>query len=101
MVVRMRVTKSHTGNRRSHHGLKEPRLAKCECGAFHQKHRACQECGMYRGRQVIDIVARKEREQKRASRREQELREAGMETSEQQQQQQAETQESSSDTANR
>lgn len=82
MVVRMRVTRSHTGNRRSHHKVEGPRLAKCECGAFHQKHRVCHECGKYRGRQVVDVVARKEREQQRSKRREEALRDAGMESAE-------------------
>lgn len=75
----MRHTRSHTGNRRSHHAATEPRLSKCSCGAFYQRHRACQECGQYRGRQVIDVVARTEREAKRAKRRDEELRSMGAE----------------------
>ncbi len=61
MSVRMRVTRGHTGNRRSHHHIKEPRLSKCDnCGAYHLRHRMCPECGHYRGKQVVDIVAKKE-----------------------------------------
>ncbi len=57
----MRVTKGHTGNRRSHHKVSAPRLVKCSnCGAFHQKHRVCLECGFYRGKQIID--SKKEQE---------------------------------------
>lgn len=78
-MVRMRVNRSHTGNRRSHHALEEPRLSKCECGAFYKRHRACQECGKYRGKQVIDVVARTEREQRRASKKQQEAKELGQE----------------------
>lgn len=74
----MRVNKSHTGNRRSHHGVAEPRLSKCACGAFHERHRACGECGQYRGKQVIDVVARTERETRRAKRKQEEAREMGM-----------------------
>ena len=59
MSVRMRHTKGHTGNRRSHHALTQRRLSKCpECGAPHIRHQVCMACGKYRGRQVIDVVAR-------------------------------------------
>ena len=75
MSVRMRVTRSHTGNRRSHHALKEPRLSTCaKCGAAHLRHRMCPECGDYRGREVIDIVAKREA---RVKRREDKLRRMG------------------------
>ena len=54
MVVRMRATRSHRNNRRSHHALKGARISKCsQCGAEHLRHRACVQCGMYRGRSVI------------------------------------------------
>jgi large subunit ribosomal protein L32 len=76
----MRSTRSATGKRRSHHGLDEVRLALCECGAYHQKHRACANCGKYRGRQVINVVARTERAQKRLKRRETESRALGTDT---------------------
>lgn len=76
----MRVNRAHSGNRRSHIKVSEPRLTKCECGAFAMRHRACQECGKYRGHQVVDVVARTEREQRRTKRREQQLREMGQET---------------------
>jgi len=58
----MRHTKGHTGNRRSHHGLKEPRLSTCEkCSEVHVRHQACPKCGTYRGRQVVDVATRDER----------------------------------------
>ncbi len=61
MSSRMRVTKGHTGNRRSHHHIKEPRLSKCaNCGAYHLRHRVCPECGYYRGKMVVDVVAKQE-----------------------------------------
>lgn len=57
----MRVTRAHTGNRRSHHALKEPRLSKCaKCGAQHLRHRMCPDCGNYRDRTVVDVVAKKD-----------------------------------------
>lgn len=66
MSARMRVTRAHTGNRRSHHALKEPRLSTCEkCNAKHLRHRMCPECGNYRGREVVDVVAKKTARMKR------------------------------------
>ena len=62
MSVRMRHTRAHTANRRSHHALKEARLSKCEkCGAMHLRHRMCSQCGSYRGKEIIDITAKLER----------------------------------------
>ncbi len=57
----MRSTRSHTGNRRSHHALKAPNLAVCKnCGAFYRPHHMCLACGFYKGRIVIDMKARQE-----------------------------------------
>ena len=58
MVVRMRHTRSHTANRRSHHALVAQKLAVCECGAPRVSHRACAACGRYRGRIVVDFAAK-------------------------------------------
>ncbi len=58
-MVRMRINRSATRKRRSHHALTEPRLSECkECGAKHLRHRACLECGKYRGRVVEDVEAK-------------------------------------------
>ena len=58
-MVRMRINRSATRKRRSHHGLSEPRLSECkECGAKYLRHRACNECGKYRGRLVEDVQAK-------------------------------------------
>jgi len=56
MTVRMRHTRGHSGNRRSHHALSEVRLSKCkDCGVPHQSHKICENCGKYNGRLIIDI----------------------------------------------
>jgi len=61
MVIRMRHTRAHTKNRRSHHGLEAPTLATCSnCGSHHRPHHMCQECGFYKGRLVIDMKAKSE-----------------------------------------
>ncbi len=70
MVVRMRHTRAHTGNRRSHHALEGVRLTlDKETGTMHQRHRASAETGKYRGRQVIDIVAKMAKKQKKLAAR--------------------------------
>ena len=56
MTSRMRVTKGHSGNRRSHHALKAVRLSVCSnCGAKHERHKVCLECGFYRGKEVMTL----------------------------------------------
>ena len=68
MSVRMRHTKAHSGKRRSHHGLKMPRLSECvKCNEMHLRHRLCANCGTYREREVMDVtadLAKKEKKQK-------------------------------------
>jgi len=60
MVVRMRHTRSHTRNRRSHHALVGKSFSKCtNCGAQHLSHHVCMACGQYRGRVVVDVLAKK------------------------------------------
>lgn len=66
MVIRMRHTRSHTGNRRSHHALKAVNLSVCShCGAQHRPHHMCLQCGYYNGRQVMDLEALKAKRDER------------------------------------
>lgn len=70
MTVRMRINRSATRMRRSHHALKDVRLSTCaSCGAFHIPHRACTACGKYRGRVVIDVVKAVEKKAAKAKAR--------------------------------
>lgn len=71
MVVRMRHTRAHTANRRSHHALKPQNLVACDhCGANRRPHHMCLECGYYNGRQVIDLETKKtEREARMKAKR--------------------------------
>ncbi|MEK7567508.1 MAG: 50S ribosomal protein L32 [Patescibacteria group bacterium] len=53
----MRINRSATRKRRSHHALIGARFSKCaDCGAVHIPHRVCTSCGKYNGRVVIDMV---------------------------------------------
>lgn len=66
MSVRMRHTREHTGNRRSHHALQEPRLTICaNCKASHVRHQMCGECGKYRGREVVNVAEKVEKKEKK------------------------------------
>jgi len=79
MTVRMRHTRGHTRNRRSHHSLKEPRLSNCvNCGFAHLRHRACENCGTYKGKQVIDVESKIEKKAQKVKRKEKEMEEMGM-----------------------
>jgi large subunit ribosomal protein L32 len=73
----MRVNRSKTGKRRSHHGLAKSRVSTCECGALRQSHRACPNCGKYNGRIAVDIVAVAARAARRTKKKQKELRESG------------------------
>lgn len=67
MVVRMRHTRAHTGNRRSHHKLTAPALSTDKSGALHIRHRASKD-GIYKGRSVVgDPVKKVARKQSRAA----------------------------------
>lgn len=55
-VPKTKVSRHRRGNRRQHQRLEAPTLVLCpECGKLMRSHRACKNCGMYRGRQVIEI----------------------------------------------
>ena len=67
MVIRMRSTKSHTRNRRSHHALVGKNFVKCEnCTELKKGHTVCLSCGFYRGMKVLDLVKKAEKKQKKA-----------------------------------
>lgn len=68
MSVRMRHTRSHTGNRRAHHALSGVQFSRCrKCSAPVLPHHVCANCGAYRGREVVDVfkkLTKKERKEK-------------------------------------
>jgi large subunit ribosomal protein L32 len=67
MTVRMRATRSHTGNRRSHHAIKVTSIGICsECKKPKMKHRACVNCGKYDGKSIINVHSKIEKKAKKA-----------------------------------
>lgn len=55
MVVRMRHTRSHTRNRRSHHALVAPAVTMSSVDGVSRRHRVSPVTGKYRGRQVVNV----------------------------------------------
>ncbi len=68
MVIRMRHTRAHTGNRRSHHALKGKALTTDkETNSAHLRHRVDPETGIYRGKKVLNIVKKMFKSKKKNS----------------------------------
>ena len=67
-VPKKRTTKSRQNKRRQNIFLKKPNLSKCtKCDDFVLPHTLCSSCGHYKGREVVDVLAKldkKERKQK-------------------------------------
>jgi len=71
MVVRMRHTKSKRNRIRSHHALKQKKFAHCaHCLQPVLSHVLCQNCGYYAGRQVIDVLAKLDKKERRKKEKE-------------------------------
>lgn len=65
---KQRHTKSRRNRRRSHLALDTQDFSVCpKCGNFIMPHRVCDNCGTYAGKEVIDVLSRltkKERKQR-------------------------------------
>lgn len=76
MSIRMRHTKGHRNERRQHLKLEHIQPASCpKCKSPVLPHTVCGNCGTYRGRQMIDVLAKltkKERKQKEKELKDQE-----------------------------
>jgi len=73
MVPKQRKTKSRRNQRRSHLSLSKKNLVKCShCSRMILPHRMCQFCGYFKGRQIIDVMAKlSKRERKEKQKQEQ------------------------------
>jgi large subunit ribosomal protein L32 len=56
-LPKRKLSKQRKGKRRSHLALKEPTITKCpECGKMKIPHLVCENCGTYKGVQVIKVA---------------------------------------------
>jgi large subunit ribosomal protein L32 len=70
-VQKQRHTSSRGKRRRSHHGLKKQNLQPCShCGTLINPHKVCPNCGYYRGRQVIDVLKKLDKKDKKTKEKE-------------------------------
>lgn len=70
-VPKQRHTKSRRNRRRSHHALKERDFSVCaKCGSAVVSHHVCQNCGTYAGREVIDVMSKLTKKEKKMKERE-------------------------------
>jgi len=64
MSVRMRHTRAHSKNRRSHHALSEPSLSIDKQDGVHLRHRVSPITGKYKGVQILEIVKKESKKTK-------------------------------------
>lgn len=71
-VPKKHHTHTRTNKRRSHHRLKKLKLFSCsKCGKMSIPHRACPYCGFYQGKEVINVLARLDKKEKKRREKEQ------------------------------
>ena len=72
-VPKQRNTKSKRNSRRSHIRLAAPKLVPCpKCGTLIPPHTVCPNCGYYKGKEIIDVMAKLDKKEKK--RREKEIK---------------------------
>jgi len=70
-VPKQRKTKSRQGNRRMHLFIKRRSLISCpKCAKPALPHTVCHNCGYYKGRQVIDVMKKLTKKEKKQKERE-------------------------------
>lgn len=71
MVPKKKTSKSKTGSRRAHQALKERVLSLCaKCKQPVLPHRVCLNCGYYQGREVVNVLARLEKKERKVRQKE-------------------------------
>lgn len=72
-VPKKRTTSSKRNMRRSHHSFTRLQLTACSrCKESVPNHLACPNCGTYKGREVIDVLRKLDKQERRAKEKEQE-----------------------------
>lgn len=67
-----RTTSSKRDRRRSHHFLTAAQTIKCpKCGSLSLPHIACKNCGFYKGSEIVNVLAKLDKKEKK--KREKEL----------------------------
>ena len=68
---KQRHTKSRRDRRRSHQALKNKKIFVCpKCGNFVLPHRLCLNCGAYAGKEVIDVLAKLDKKERKKKEKE-------------------------------
>jgi len=77
-VPKQNRTKSQQGQRRMHIFIEEPKLAVCrKCGKPVLPHTVCRNCGYYKGMEVIDVLKKLNRKEKKKREKEMAGKEEG------------------------
>lgn len=67
----MRHTKGKRNRVRSHHALKSMQFTRCShCNTAATPHVVCKNCGWYKGRQVVDVLAKLDKKEKKKKEKE-------------------------------
>jgi len=70
-VPKQRHTKSRRNRRRSHHALKKQNFSVCpKCGEPILSHNVCSNCGAYSGKEIIDVMAKLNKKEKKKKQKE-------------------------------
>lgn len=57
-VPKRKTSKAKKNSRRSHHGVTVASLSVCpQCGQKKKPHTVCEECGYYKGKEVVKVEA--------------------------------------------
>ncbi|QEK38598.1 50S ribosomal protein L32 [Candidatus Cytomitobacter primus] len=57
-VPKKRVSINKRRLRHSNSRVKLPNVVICTCGKYRLPHHVCKSCGMYKGRQILDIKSK-------------------------------------------
>ena len=70
-VPKQRHTKSRRNKRRAHHALKKQNVFVCpKCGEPILPHSICSNCGVYSGKEIVDVMAKLDKKEKKKKQKE-------------------------------